>query len=249
MIVVVALDSSSAAGSAAVLRDGHIVAERRGDATRTHGERLPRELMAVLEDAGAELRDVTTFAVCTGPGSFTGLRVGIATMQGLAFAQGKRVVPVSAFEALARTSNPRTLEPQNARTPEPSFVATWIDAHRGEVFACLYDAGGRVVLREPTSLSPVATVDDWLSGGIAADAAIRFEGDGAIKYAGVIRERLAHASIADAVPLLAGTIGRIADVERDRAVAPHAVVALYVRRPDAELARDRKASATTPRRP
>jgi tRNA threonylcarbamoyladenosine biosynthesis protein TsaB len=243
-MIVVALDSSSAAGSAAVLRDGHIVAERRGDATRTHGERLPRELMAVLEDAGAELRDVTTFAVCTGPGSFTGLRVGIATMQGLAFAQRKLVVPVSAFEALARTR-----EPQNPGTPEPSFIATWIDAHRGEVFACLYDAAGRVVLRDPTSLSPAATLDDWLSDGIAGDAVIRFEGDGAIRYAGVIRERLAHASIADAVPLLAGTIGAIADAERDRAVAPHAVVALYVRRPDAELARDRKASATTPGRP
>ncbi len=251
-MIVVALDSSSAGGSAAVLRDGVVVSERRGDATRTHGERLPRELMAVLDDAGTELRDVTTFAVCTGPGSFTGLRVGIATMQGLAFAQRKLVVPVSAFEALARPPeprNPRTPEPRNPGTPEPSLVATWIDAHRGEVFACLYDASGRVVLREPTSLSPAATLDDWLRGGIAPEAVIRFEGDGAIKYAGVIRDRLAQASIADGVPLLAGTIARIANVEGDRAVTPHAVVPLYVRRPDAELARDRKASTTTPGKP
>src|SRR5690349_14925734 len=175
-MIVVALDSSSAGGSAAVLRDGVVVAERSGDATRTHGERLPRELMAVLDDAGAELQDVTTFAVCIGPGSFTGLRVGIATIQGLAFAQRKLVVPVSAFEALAR---PGSLE--------PSLIATWIDAHRGEVFACLYDASGRVVVREPTSLSPAATLDEWMSRGLAADAVIRFEGDGAIKYRDVIR--------------------------------------------------------------
>ena len=244
--MILALDTSSAGGSAAVLRDGLVVAQRGGDATRTHGERLPRELMAVLEDARAGLRDVTTFAVCTGPGSFTGLRVGIATIQGLAFAQRKLVVPVSAFEALARTpnanSNLGTPELQNARTPE--LLATWVDAHRGEVFARLYGPDGRV-LREATSLPPAATLDDWLSNGFSADAAIRFEGDGAIKYAGVIRERLPHATVAVAVPLLAGTIARLADAEGDRAVTPHAVVPLYVRRPDAELARERRGSTTT----
>jgi hypothetical protein len=79
-------------------------------------------------------------------------------------------------------------------------------------------------------------------------AAIRFEGDGAIKYANVIRDRMPHASVAAAVPLLAGTIARLADTERARAVAPHAVVPLYVRRPDAELARDRRGSTPTPGR-
>lgn len=233
--MILALDTSAAGGSAAVLRDGVVVVERGGDGTRTHGERLPRELMAVLEEARADVHDVTTFAVCTGPGSFTGLRVGIATMQGLAFAQRKLVVPVSAFEALARA-------------PEPSLVATWIDAHRGEVFACLYGPDRRV-LREPTSLSPAATIDEWLMNGVSADAAIRFEGDGAIKYAEIIRERLAHPTIAVAVPLLAGTIARIADAEPHRAVQPHAVVPLYVRRPDAELARDRKGSPTPQGKP
>jgi tRNA threonylcarbamoyladenosine biosynthesis protein TsaB len=242
--MILALDTSSAAGSAAVLRDGLVIAERSGDATRTHGERLPRELMAVLEEARADLRDVTTFAVCTGPGSFTGLRVGIATIQGLAFAQRKLVVPVSAFEALARTPNADSTP--GARTS--ALLATWIDAHRGEVFACLYGPDGRL-LREATSLSPGATLDDWLDNALAADAAIRFEGDGAIKYAGVIRERLTNASIAAAVPQLAGTIARIADAERDRAVQPHAVVPLYVRRPDAELARDRKAAPTPQGKP
>jgi tRNA threonylcarbamoyladenosine biosynthesis protein TsaB len=242
--MILALDTSSAAGSAAVLRDGLVIAERSGDATRTHGERLPRELMAVLEEARADLRHVTTFAVCTGPGSFTGLRVGIATIQGLAFAQRKLVVPVSAFEALARTPNADSTP--GARTS--ALLATWIDAHRGEVFACLYGPDGRL-LREATSLSPGATLDDWLDNALAADAAIRFEGDGAIRYAGVIRERLTNASIAAAVPQLAGTIARIADAERDRAVQPHAVVPLYVRRPDAELARDRKAAPTPQGKP
>src|SRR5512132_3725834 len=108
-MLTLALDTSAAAGSAALLRDGHVVAERAGDGSRTHGERLPRELMELLESAGVTLRDIDRFAVSTGPGSFTGLRVGIATIQGLALAQHKLVVPVSSFEALAfvtaRTAN------------------------------------------------------------------------------------------------------------------------------------------------
>src|SRR5215467_10669713 len=99
-MLVLSLDTSSAAGSAAVVRDDCVLIERAGDGSRTHGERLPRELMAVLDAAHVDLLAIDRFAVSIGPGSFTGLRVGIATIQGLAFAQRKRVVPVSSFEAL-----------------------------------------------------------------------------------------------------------------------------------------------------
>ena len=74
---------------------------RGGDPSRSHGEQLPGQLMAMLDDEGVALHDVDLFAVSIGPGSFTGLRVGIATIQGLALASGKPVVPVSTFDALA----------------------------------------------------------------------------------------------------------------------------------------------------
>ena len=70
----------------------------------THGQRLPAELAHVLDQASVRIDDVEVIAVAAGPGSFTGLRVGIATMQGLAMAQGAAVVPVSALEALARAA-------------------------------------------------------------------------------------------------------------------------------------------------
>src|SRR5688572_19804666 len=100
-MLILALDTSAAAGSAAIVRDGAGVIARGGDGSRTHGERLPLELMAILDEAKLTLDAVDAFAVVTGPGSFTGLRVGIATIQGLAMARGKRVAPVSTFEALA----------------------------------------------------------------------------------------------------------------------------------------------------
>ena len=88
------------------------------------------------DGAGVGMRDVDLLAVASGPGSFTGLRIGIATIQGLAMAHGKRVVPVSALEALARA----------AVNPPIDTIAAWMDAQRGEVFAALYSADGRDLL-------------------------------------------------------------------------------------------------------
>jgi tRNA threonylcarbamoyladenosine biosynthesis protein TsaB len=233
-MLILALDTSSKAGSAALVRDDRIVLERAGDPARTHGERLPRELMSLLADAGADVHDVHRFAVAIGPGSFTGLRIGIATIQGLALAQGRLVVPVSSFEAVASTKFRVTAE----------ATGVWIDAHRGEVFATLYDADGGV-LYEPTSLTPDATLDAWAAG--LQGRPVRFAGDGAVRYREVLERRLVgSAGIPSEVPPVAGAIGLIASAHPERGVHPHAVVPLYVRRSDAELARDRRQVTDAP---
>jgi tRNA threonylcarbamoyladenosine biosynthesis protein TsaB len=224
------------AGAAAGGPDA-IVIERVGDAARTHGERLPAELMAVLREAGAALDDVDRLAVAVGPGSFTGLRVGIATIQGLALARAIPVTPVSTFEALA----------WHARTGgSADAIAVWVDAHRGEVFAALFAPDGRTALAPATSLPPPATLDAWRAV-LAPSARVRCIGDGALRYRDVLQSGLgARAAIDPVVPALAGAIGLIAAAEPDRAVRPHALVPLYVRRPDAELARDRREAAARP---
>src|SRR5437762_5281681 len=150
-MLILAPDTSSAAGSAALGRDGALLIEREGDGSRTHGERLPGELMTLLDEADVRLEEVDRFAVTTGPGSFTGLRVGIATIQGLALARNRLVAPVSTFEAVAH----RTLKLAAGTSP----IAIWIDAHRGEVFATLLSADGREVLAQPSALSAAATLD------------------------------------------------------------------------------------------
>jgi tRNA A37 threonylcarbamoyladenosine modification protein TsaB len=123
--------------------------------------------------------------------------------------------------------------------PRAARLAVWIDAHRGEVFATLYAADGTTVLQPPTSLSPAATLDAWSASPGDLDA-IRFAGDGAVRYREAIESRLGpRADVPASVPPLAGAIGVLAAREPGRAVRPHAVVPLYVRRPDAELARDR----------
>ena len=243
-MLILALDTSTAGGSAAIVRDGALLLARDGDAARTHGQRLPRELMNLLGDGGCTLADVDAFAVVTGPGSFTGLRVGIATIQGLALARGKRVTPVSAFEALVFTR-----DEVFRLKPEAAYTGVWIDAHRREVFATLYAEDGRTVLEPPTSLSPEATIDAWV-GTIETASPIAFIGDGAIKYGDVIREQLGgRAILAVHTPPLAAAAGLIAAADPARAVVPHAVVPLYVRRSDAELARDRRTGSPVPGSP
>src|SRR5258708_38266607 len=103
-VVLLALDAGWSGAGAAVIRvdgDRRGVIETAGDEARTHGERLPVELMAVLREAGATIEDVDRLAVVVGPGSFTGLRVGIATIQGLPPPRPGQGGPGSPFQALA----------------------------------------------------------------------------------------------------------------------------------------------------
>ena len=227
-MIILALDTTTKNGSIAVLRDGVVRVERVGDGSITHGQRLPNEVAAVLSEAALTIHDVDLLAVASGPGSFTGLRIGIATVQGLAMALGRRVVPVSALEALARAA-------VESRGP----IAAWMDAQRGEVFAALYGADGKDQLIPPVSAPPPVVLQAW-----ARDVdlgRLTFVGDGAIHHVDAIRREVGASATVLPPPPLAGLVGRIAAEEPSRAVLPHAIVPVYVRKSDAELARARRA--------
>ena len=225
-MVTLALDTSTRTGSCAVLRDEVVLAEVPGDPARSHGERLPLDLMEALERAGVALSDVEVFAVATGPGSFTGLRVGIATMQGLALAAERPLVGVSVLDALARVAA--------SADGGSSRVATWVDAWRGEVYAALYEHGAVV---EPPSVEPPRAVLARLPR-----TPTLFIGDGVGSHREAILTAMGDAAVMPAAldPPLAGTIGimALACVRAGHRPGAADIQPLYVRRPDAELARD-----------
>jgi tRNA threonylcarbamoyladenosine biosynthesis protein TsaB len=231
---VMALDTTSRAGSVAIVEDGRIVLERAGDGSRTHGERLPGELAAL----GVGWSSVDVFAVCAGPGSFTGLRIGIATIQGLAFVARRPVVGISALEAVAQLAS--------RDVAEGATIASWIDAHRGEVFSALYQISAAplftperlVEIEAPAVASPSATLDTWSRRDLRSTV---FAGDGAARYVPALSTGGAIMRLAQPA-LLAGAVGAMAAVraERGEAGSPDAVRPLYIRRPDAELARERQ---------
>jgi tRNA threonylcarbamoyladenosine biosynthesis protein TsaB len=232
-LLILALDTTSRAGSVAVLRRDVVLAETSGDPSRTHGQRLPGDLLRTLDAAGARVAQLDLLAVVAGPGSFTGLRVGIASMQGLAFARRLQIVPVSSLEALAS----QAAGDDTAGSP---LLAPWIDAQRGEVFAQVFEQGSGFSYRArhaAISAGPDAVLEMQapdLDGTV-------FHGDGALKFRDAIQARLGGGvEIVDPVRPLAGAIGRVAHEHPERAVAPHAIMPIYVRRPDAELARERR---------
>ena len=236
---VLALDTTTRAGSVALVDDGRVIGERGGDASRTHAERLPAEIVALVDACGLALADIDLFAVASGPGSFTGLRIGIATMQGLALVGGRRMAGVPALDALGHLAS------REARAG--TYVAAWMDAHRRDVFAALYRVGP-APLFEPERLceiegpsvgEPAAVVARWRRA--VGDACVDVMGDGAALFADVMaRDAPGWRVLTPA--LLAGAIGQIAlaRARRGETVDPAGLHPLYIRRPDAEVARDRR---------
>lgn len=240
---VLALDSSTALGSAALVEDDRVLVERQGDASRPYAARLPGELLDVLEEAAAPLASVDAFAVAVGPGSFTGLRIGIASMQGLAQVTGRPMVAVTVLEALG------ALAAAGCRAGD--LVGAWVDAHRGDVYSALYAVAEappfsleRLVERDPPRVGPPEEIArHWTAAdGLAAHRRLHaLAGDGAVLYAECAGRLCIERSGVVNPPALAGALGRLA-VSRHRAgggVSPSAIQPLYVRRPDVEIARER----------
>lgn len=241
-MLVVALDTTTRSGSHALVRDGLVVAQGVGDASRAQAERLPGEVLALLAGQGLGLSDIDLFAVASGPGSFTGLRIGIASMQGLAFAVGRPIVGVSALDALARSALPHV-------TAATTHVGVWMDGQRGEIFAALYavhhDVDGAATVEaagEAVVAGPADVAAQWAARGVGEAV---FTGDGAVRYRDTLEGVAGLAALViEPVPSIAADVAALATqrFSRGGTFHPHAIVPVYVRRPDAELARDRRAA-------
>jgi tRNA threonylcarbamoyladenosine biosynthesis protein TsaB len=237
---VLALDTTTRAGSAALIEDDRIVDERGGDGARNHALRLPAEIIDLALAHRRTLSEIDLYAVASGPGSFTGLRIGIATIQGLASVNRRRVVAVSALEALAHAGG---------RDAEPgTLIAAWMDAQRRDVFAALYRVAEArpftrprlIAIEGPTVATPADTLMRWRAS--VPEFAAAFIGDGAAQYeAQILRDAPGSALLP--MPHLAGAIGLLAVQRASEAVEPSAVRPLYVRRTDVEIARDARAAA------
>lgn len=237
---VLALDTTSRDGSVALLRDDTVVLARPGDPRVSHAERIPADLRAILADAGLALGAVDLFAVATGPGGFTGLRIGLSAVQGLALALDRPTAGVPSLDALAWD----VLD----RRPDAALAGAWMDASRGEVFAAAFarpDAatppGWPLTPRAPASAaSPGATLAAWrphLPPGAAIAAACQ--------PAAAAEARAAGYAMTPPPAQLATVIGRLAWRLHllGRTGPPAGLAPEYVRRPDVEIERDRKRAA------
>ncbi len=170
---ILGLDTATPSCSTAILSDGALAGELCLSKPENHTETLLHAIHTLCDLSGTTIRDIDIFAVSTGPGSFTGLRTGISTAQGLAFALGKPCAGVSSLDVLAFQSS-----------ATQGYVCPMIDARKQQVYTCLYSAGHESGLEragEETVVSPV----EWLKN---LSGQVVFIGSGAGRYRAMIDE-------------------------------------------------------------
>jgi tRNA threonylcarbamoyladenosine biosynthesis protein TsaB len=146
--IILAIETATRAGSVAIARGEGVLASRSGDASSSHSQDLIENIDAVLQAAEVELSAVDLFAAAIGPGSFTGLRIGLATVKSLAMSLERKCVGVSTLGAVSHAAG------ASERT------VALLPAGRGEVFAQMFAVHDDVVepLDEPAHISPNALV-------------------------------------------------------------------------------------------
>lgn len=244
-MIVLGLDTATSATAVGVrLQDGTVL-ERRDDPSPGghpgHATRLLAMAAELLADAGIAWEQIQRVAVGLGPGTFTGLRVGVATARGLAHSRGIELVGVSSLRALALGALEGAGGQEAAAgtgPPPPGEALAVIDARRGEVFAAAYERGPAGVPRELTAAAALAPAR---LAALAADArergggSCRLVGDGAVRY----RELLTDLGLevpAEGSPLHLVSGGSICILGASASAGDRGALPDYVRRPDAELA-------------
>jgi ribosomal-protein-alanine N-acetyltransferase len=232
-VVVLALETVTRSGSLALHADDAWITEAGHDA-RAHGTRLPGALTDLAARAGRTLRDIDLFAVVTGPGSFTGLRIGLAAVQGAALTTGRQVAGIPTFDALA--------EAWRADHPvDPALLTMCLDGARGDVYfaSAEIDASTDALhWRVPASVAVPAVAAARLAAEPSTSPRV-LVGDAVDRYRPVWDAAFGRTRVDPQPANLALGAGRIALRHAARAEAPHRLRPLYVRRPDAVLARER----------
>lgn len=225
-MLILALDTSSPAGSIALLNDGRLIAEWTVGNAGTHSNWLMKAIDTLLATSGFSVKDIGLYPLTIGPGSFTGLRIGISTVKGLAWPLGKMTAGVSTLKALAL----------NLRYSE-STVCPVLDARKGEVYSALYrfEGGELKTILPDANLKPeelFRAISEKVSGPVI------FSGSGLSVYGGLISSSVKEAVFAPEplwlvrasnVALLALSMGEEGYVSAAQ-LAP-----VYLRKSEAEL--------------
>ena len=192
-MLVMGIDTSTTQGGVALLSGQGVICEYTLNIKATYSERLLPLIERALQDAGITLGQVEGFAVAVGPGSFTGLRIGLSTAKGLVVVGGQPLVGVSTLEAMAWTL-PFCAHP----------VCPILDARKGEIYCALFRHEGDRLIR---LMDDTATAPDRLLSRIQQPTV--FLGDGLVVYEGLVQSQLKELAL---FPPLAGRGGRAAAV-------------------------------------
>lgn len=222
---ILAVDTTSSTGSVALLEGPIVRTEWTVTSTATHNRRLLNQIHGLLEQAGWSLSAIDGFGVTLGPGSFTGVRIGLTTVKTLAWASSRPLVGIPSLDALAAPF-------EFARHP----VCPLIDARKGEVYFALYhpDGNGRLCLRGEYAVASPERVARLIKGPTI------FCGDGWLLYEDVFRKILGDEIPEAAISrhgIRAAVVGALAlrRLARRETDDPITSTPVYVRPSEAEI--------------
>lgn len=238
-MLILALDTSSSSGSVALVKGDTVIAERSSANVGTHSEWLMPSIDAMMKDSGVAVSEIEVIAISYGPGSFTGLRIGVSIAKGIAWTLGVKIIGVSTLQALACNLM------ENDRLVEAGMVAVpLLDARRGEVYSALYSMTSEppTALFDDSALTIDALLDEIAERGLE-DKAL-FLGDGLKVYAARILQNMAPEQVA--APELwrvnAALVAKCAQMEVSEAgefasvgVEPIDFIPFYLRKSEAEI--------------
>lgn len=217
-MLILGIDSSGKAASVCLMKDDEVLVDYTLNNDRTHSEKLMEMIDSAFKISGTAITEVDAFAFVSGPGSFTGLRIGAATVKGLAEAQNKPVYQVSSLEALCEATN----------VYENIPVCALIDAGREEVYCGIY-GGGNTYLSDRCM-----TVDELISQINEKFEKVVFTGDGSVKYKEKISEGFKGAVFAEKSFTLGRGSAVIRAALKHEPVSPDKAAPVYLKVSQAE---------------
>lgn len=220
---ILAVDTSAVTASAAVMRDGVIVGTVSFTNGLTHSQTIMPMVDYCLKGASMTAGDINLFAVSNGPGSFTGLRIGVGTIKGLAYACGKPCAGVSTLKALAYNI-----------APTDAAIVPIMDARRNQVYCAAYKYDGSVI----NELFPPAAVSiDKLCENLTEKTI--FVGDGVKIYREKIKEIMKDNALFAPPQLCLQNAGSVCFAAlSEESVSPEKLEVVYLRKPQAERERE-----------
>ena len=229
--LILAIETSTRAGSVSLARGREVLSAVLGDGASSHSMDLIDNIERVLAQGNAKLSDIDLFAVTVGPGSFTGLRIGLATVKALASCVGKPCLPVSTLAAIAHAAG------------DSERTVSILPAGRGEVYTQAFSVRGEIVsaLDSASHIKPVGLLEKYDKA-----QTIRWAGEAAHQHLEILREAGVGNwmspsgegwSVAPQAEHLASSVAVLAltDYRTGKAIAPSELQANYVRASDAEI--------------
>ena len=223
-MLILAVDTTTPSGSVALLEGETLLGEACVESAATHSARLLRSIDFLLGAHGRDVKDVDAFAVAAGPGSFTGIRIGVAAVKSLAFASARPVAPVSTLTALAA----------KLAGGAEDLVCPLLDAKKEEIYAALFEArdGGLAEIVPQGAYAP-----DAFFARLPAGRAIAFIGGGLDAYRTMLLARVGDAArFPRRSCFVAAEVARLgaALIREGRGVDAAALEPIYYRRSQAE---------------